>query len=918
MNNQHSKIATLIVLFGLVGVSLFGQTTLSGIIKDNSTKEPIIGAVIKATGPVTKAVETDFDGAFSLSLTNGDYIVEIDMIGFDKITEKVIIDGTNIVKNFNLGENPEQLQAVEIVTQKLTNTDKAVVDEIKTIAHISTGISSQNITKLQDRDAAQVVRRIAGVSISDDRFIVIRGLNERYNTVLLNDIVTPSTEIDVKAFSFDLIPSQAIDRMLVYKSPASDLPGDLTGGGVKIYTKSQFDDPYTVLSVGSGIRFGTTNQTATVDRAMTIKDILGFGAQDRALKNAFPTTRDVLSSPKSGNIIGAFNELPAFYNIQNTTIAPDAKLGLSLGRKFKLGEQTIYNSTFFNYSRSTQLLNLTQNRFLYDASVQSLLLDESTNIGTRFSVMNNMYTRIGKTKIEFKNLYAQIQNNESIIRQGKLYENGLDVLNQSFKQEQKSILSSQLSGLFEVNKKLNVRTTLGLGYTLRNEPDNRRFSSSKAINTEGPYNIDLQIFESPTLQQAARFFSSLDEYVVSANTSVQYTIKDADHADNRIILLAGTYTEYKDRFFNARWFGLVNPNRLELSQTTVKPEEFFKSENVSSTRFYYAEGTNFDDKYYAQNFLQSGFAQIAFPVTSKISTIVGSRLEYNQQELQSKERGGGQSVSISNPQLSVLPSIISKFKFTDNAFVRASYATTINRPEFRELAPFTYYDFAFDISRKGNQNVKNATIHNFDIRYETYLGGSNMLTLGVFYKKFLNPIEASIFYNGSNISFTVVNSESATSYGLELDVRKEIIPNLTAMVNVSLIQSDVNISNDVTENRSLQGQSPYVVNTGLFYTLPKSDWQFNFLYNVIGKRIFVIGDNVLSATVYEMPRNVLDFNVSKTIGKWNIKLVAQDLLNQPINLIQDTNRDLKITNSDGIFQTTKRGTNLSLNLQYSF
>ncbi|MBK7698305.1 MAG: hypothetical protein IPJ39_06065 [Saprospiraceae bacterium] len=58
----------------------------------------------------------------------------------------------------------------------------------------------------------------------------------------------------------------------------------------------------------------------------------------------------------------------------------------------------------------------------------------------------------------------------------------------------------------------------------------------------------------------------------------------------------------------------------------------------------------------------------------------------------------------------------------------------MNRPEFRELAPFTYYDFIFDVSRRGNQNIKVATIHNFDLRYDFYPSKGELITIGAFYK----------------------------------------------------------------------------------------------------------------------------------------------------------------------------------------
>ena len=119
-------------------------------------------------------------------------------------------------------------------------------------------------------------------------------------------------------------------------------------------------------------------------------------------------------------------------------------------------------------------------------------------------------------------------------------------------------------------------------------------------------------------------------------------------------------------------------------------------------------------------------------------------------------------------------------------------------------------------------------------------------------------------------------------------------------------------------SRYLQGQSPYLVNAGLFYSVPETGIQANVLYNIVGKRIYVIGDNVLSSNVFEMSRNVIDANISKTFGKVEVKAGAQDILNQPFKLIQDTNRDNKITDTDGVFQEFRRGSNFYVSVNYKF
>ncbi len=132
-------------------------------------------------------------------------------------------------------------------------------------------------------------------------------------------------------------------------------------------------------------------------------------------------------------------------------------------------------------------------------------------------------------------------------------------------------------------------------------------------------------------------------------------------------------------------------------------------------------------------------------------------------------------------------------------------------------------------------------------------------------------------------------------------------------LNASVITSDVktNVTAGSTD-RYLQGQSPYLINAGLFYNDDERGLQINALYNVIGKRIYIIGDNVISANIFEMPRNVIDLNIIKSIGKrLEIRASIQDLLNQPFRLYQDTNRDNKIdTQTDGLYQKYRRGSYL--------
>jgi hypothetical protein len=194
-----------------------------------------------------------------------------------------------------------------------------------------------------------------------------------------------------------------------------------------------------------------------------------------------------------------------------------------------------------------------------------------------------------------------------------------------------------------------------------------------------------------------------------------------------------------------------------------------------------------------------------------------------------------------------------------------------------------------------------------------------------------------------------MNAQSAQNYGVEIEVRKgfaesasQILKNVSVVGNLSLIRSSVNVGDVVTapdlggqiqqfrgltdSKRALAGQSPYLVNAGVYYTAPKSGWQGNILYNVFGQRIFAVG-NVANPTIYEMPRHVVDLNLTKTIAnRVELRLGIQDILNQYVRFAQDFNRDGKIgkdvtslsANADQNTRQFRRGSYYTISAIYTF
>jgi outer membrane receptor protein involved in Fe transport len=261
--------------------------------------------------------------------------------------------------------------------------------------------------------------------------------------------------------------------------------------------------------------------------------------------------------------------------------------------------------------------------------------------------------------------------------------------------------------------------------------------------------------------------------------------------------------------------------------------------------------------------------------------------------------------------------------------LRLAYGKTLNRPEFRELAPFSFYDFVNNRTVSGNPTLKNANIDNFDFRYEFYPTPSELISIAAFYKDFTNPIEV-VFASGANPLLNFSNAKSAFSTGLEAEIRKNLganAPNsllgrtslvLNGTYIYSRVKLDEKLAADQSDNRPLQGQSPYIINAGINYNDPQKGLQVNVNYNVIGKRIFAVGNNFGAPYPdwYEIPRNVIDFNFSKQITKAiMIKGGISDILNQGNIILQDGNQDQNFDrNQDQIIQNYAPGRVASLGL----
>jgi outer membrane receptor for ferrienterochelin and colicin len=936
-----------IFLLGLSLIVSAQKGKISGVVVDGNTNETLVGATVIIQGTYI-GTTTNFDGEYELpNLEPGEHNVQVSYISYDNVLiEKIKVEGGKTVTlNIKLMPATMQIEGVVVTTRRIQHTEMSMISSIKTSDLVVTGISAQLISRSQDRDAGQIMRRIPGVTVADDKFVVIRGLNERYNTVMLNDIAAPSMEADVRSFSFDIIPSSQLDRMLVFKSPSAELPADFSGGAVKIFTKSVPEKNGFEISYSTGYEPSTTLRPFYgIERGQGHWAGLNTGAYNlpadipsdiRSVRN--PTELQRLGRQFQNNWVP--EERLAFFN-----------QSLSLSGYFKKdwAKVTIGNFTAFNYSNSHSSNEVER----YDYNAYNIIEDRSLPIywyndnrykqNIKLGVLHNWGFRYGSNhSVEFKNMFNQISSFDYIQRGGDNYDFQYYPNNHSFTQLFRGIYAGQLSGKHDfLLGRLQVNWLTGYSYSLRNMPDYKRFRSDLTeLNGDPSESVIYVPIGGAQPYFLGRFYSDMEENSYTAGFNLTYNVVKSETKTFRPVLKAGAYFEEKDRWFLARNIGYTQAIGFNQELRSLPINELFAPENINDFGgIKIDEQSNPNDSYQAYSTLYAYYVSASLPFSDKVKLVAGLRVEDYTQRMVSATTE--RKIDEVFQKTDFFPSVNLSYSFNDKMLVRTAYGRTINRPEFRERAPFSFYDFDYNLNKTGNIFLKDALIDNAEIRWEYYPSLSEMINFGFFYKHFTSPIE-SVFEPGAGSggakNFSFSNAESAYSYGVELDFRKSlggiltstVLDNFSLVFNASLIKSEVTIgsgsgSGRDTDNRPLQGQSPYIVNAGLFYNNEDHNLQVNLQHNIIGKRIYSVGFTTLDRSrveypdVYEMPRNLLDLSVSKSFSNnITLRLGISDLLNQTNVMLQDAKEDGKFDKkTDQILQIYRPGTLYTFSINY--
>lgn len=914
----------------LFQLQLLAATTgkIAGKVVDKKTGEELIGVSVSVEGTSTGAT-TDFEGKFVISnLKPGAYSLIISYVSYAKKSIKNVEVKAGEITSLSIALEPVSNDLTEVVVQgtlKRENSSALLIQQKKSVS-ISDGISADMIKRTPDATTGDVMKRVSGTSIQDNKFAVIRGLNDRYNTAYINGAPLPSSESDRKAFSFDIFPSNMLANMVITKTASPDLPGDFAGGLITINTRDIPEEKFFTLSMGSSFHSITTGQ-AGVGSNTSSTDWLGFDDGKRSIPSNIPGRGDYNSSPDKIENSKSFDD--DWTLLRPTSLPLNYSINVSGGNSYKVRKKDEFGFILSgSYSNSRRNLFVERNQFNRpmdgnDNQITRSYQDTITKDEILSGLMANFGYKLGSNhKFSFKNALTLNSENLTTLRGGAddyTTEQIPLVRNVYFNYSQSRLLTNQLIGEHYLPKsKAKVKWVLNNNSINRTIPDFKRFSTSaNLISPEDGYTpYSAQFNNTINFTQLGRFYSSLDENIRSAGLDVQKPMEVLSTKRIKTDVKIGGFYQKRSRDFKARAFvPVMKKGGLEgIRFREGLMDTMFKS-HLYSEDFFWEEDFRAQDVYSASSNLAAAYMMFDQKIASRFRLVYGVRFESYRQNLSSFELNSSPPVPLNVDTVfnDFLPSLNFTYELTAKTNLRFSASRTLARPEFRELAPFSFYDFNINTVVTGNPNLTRTKINNYDIRYEFYPGEGQILSASVFYKTFQNPIEMVYEFRGSDTYLSYSSRANATNYGIEFEVRKnfDFLDNLfktTWMKDFSVTANYAHIISEVTFDESvslqqygtrpLQGQSPYILNTSFQYYNNKSAFGFAIFVNRIGRRIaFVREINGLIPDLWENPRTVVDISISKRIWKGlEAKFAINDLLAQDLVFYWDNNGNGKLDN----------------------
>lgn len=915
------------------GPVLEGEGRLVGQVTSSEDGQPVANARLFVSGTPIEA-QTDENGEFEIALPVGEYAVSVLHGEFATRTiEGVAIrrDESSAIE-FSLPPAGLELAEYVVLVPFIQGSISAVLDERLRSATVSEVLGSEQMSRAGDSDAGSALARVTGLTLVGGEFIFVRGLGERYSATLLNRSSVPSPDPSRKVVPMSLFPTGVIESIRVQKSYSPDMPGEFGGGSVDIRTNAIPDESFLKFSLSGSYLQGTTGKTGLTYRGGS-RDWLGRDDGTRALPSIVaqavagdvPLIEATIFNPVgfSAEELEALGDaFPVIYDTVEAENQPDHGISFEGGWRGEWGDWSAGLLGAVSWSQSWA--NRQEIRRQYNIGEGELRLRDEYGLSrTEHEVEGNLFLTSG---INFRDEH-EISWTSMLLRQtiddvrkqvGFDQDTGGIVDTTTLEYEERDLLSHQIEGShrFPSLSDFTLSWDVSDSRARRLSPDTRIYLFEEDRRSPTGF-----VFSRRTDNNFRNYGDLSDEvFEYGADVELPLSFGPAD-----LTLSAGWRTLDRDRDSDLRRFKFDGIQRFPLDvRFSDSLEDIINPDNINPDGLVIRESTRATDNSFALLDIEAAYGMLDLLLWERIRVSGGVRLEDWQQSAITFDlfNPDGDPISANLAAKDYLPSASVTLYLSERQQLIASYGETLIRPDLRELSPAEFTDPVLDAPVIGNPDLQPSELVHYDLRYDFSPTPTELVSVGVFYKEIINPIELIILPSEA-LLVTFANADGAENYGVEVELRKNLgflnrwlfdgswWDRLTVSGNASWIESNIKISDQgilTSTDRSLQGQSPYVLNGQISYLHGDGGPEASVLYNISGKRISEVG--VLGQPdKYAQPFGQLDATLAWPIGEHaTFKLKAQNLLDSTF----------KITQGDKTTQIYQKGRKFSVGLDVRF
>jgi outer membrane receptor protein involved in Fe transport len=879
-----------------------GRGRVTGKLLSAESGEPI-GYADVALVPVDPAqgtrvgTSTNADGSFVLEAAPGVYTLQGRAISYapKSVAGILVIAGATKEVSLALASDAIPQEVVEVEAKAILNTEAALLSKQKKASSVGDAVSAEQVKRSPDRDAGDVLRRVTGTSLFEGKYVIVRGMSERYSSTEMDGVRIASPEQNKRVVPLDMIPSAFLENIIVQKTYTADRPGEFGGGDVQITTKDFPGRRMVNLTLGSGYDEATSFR-GVMGYAGGAGDAFAAGAGSRAIPAEL--ARLIGGQRLSNNVERAPYDTVAmigqsFKNQWSPTSLHNAVPGnflLSFGDQVELYGRTFGVVASVGASHNDGRVDGRER--LYEGSADGLQYDYASRTYTRsalFSMLGGLSYRINPSStITLKGTQARSADDETRSYFGLNTSQSSNFEVTRLRYLERVISSLALDGRHEFPQfhRAKLAWTASLTSATRAEPDRREVFYRQGVDENGAPTEPLYFY------RAERDWGELRDDGKGLNAKLTLPVRLPVLAGREAHVDVGGSLQRKVRNSTYRRFDFGN-NAFDIDPTAPAESLFKDSEWTSGgfPRAYVSENTQPEDSYRARQGTDAAFLSADLPATKALRAILGARVEHGTQRATTYNLFTNETVAQATlDDWDILPTANLVYTLDDRTNLRFAVARTLSRPDLRELTPGRTLNFFSGYQDIGNPDLQRASIWNFDLRFETYPGMNELFAIGGFYKSFAHPIEKQIVTGGSDRLLQPQNSDRGRNYGLEFDARAALaridprLEHFYATANGSLIASKITLEQQTTLTTSpehpLQGQSNFLANVGLGYALP-GRIDATVLVAAVGKRLYALGIQPVSQDIYEQPTTTLDAVVNWVPRpNWRLKLAGKNLTNQ--------------------------------------